>query len=59
MTRKEKQEKAYDYLCKLLDKGMRRTEAISEVQKKFMILHPQTVYNYEKREKAIREGRDG
>lgn len=52
MTRREKEEKVYDYLCKLINDGERRGQAIEKVQKKFAILHPQTVYNIEKRVQA-------
>lgn len=55
LTRKEREEIIYSYLEKKLKEGLRRTYAIAEVQKKFKICHPQTVYNIEKRVKRRKE----
>ena len=50
-TREKKDELLFDFLQKRLEAGRRRTDAISDTQRKFSILHPQTVYNIEKRVK--------
>ena len=50
-TREKKDELVCDFLQKRLEAGRRRTDAISDTQRKFSILHPQTVYNIEKRVK--------
>lgn len=50
-TREKKDELVFDFLQKRLEAGRRRTDAISDTQRKFSILHPQTVYNIEKRVK--------
>ena len=53
-TREKKDELVFDFLQKRLEAGRRRTDAISDTQRKFSILHPQTVYNIEKRVKQRR-----
>ena len=54
-TREKKDELVFDFLQKRLEAGRRRTDAISDTQRKFSILHPQTVYNIEKRVKQRKE----
>ena len=49
LTKEKKDELVFDFLQKRLKAGRRRTDAISDTQRKFSILHPQTVYNIEKR----------
>lgn len=58
-SKREKDEQVYACLNDLLKRGRRRSEAISEVQEMFSIVHPQTVYNIEKRVKARKENTNG
>lgn len=58
LTKKEKDEMVINYLDEQLAKGLSRTEAICATQRKFNILHPQTVYNTEKRVKEKKEHYD-
>lgn len=52
LTKDEKDGRIVDYLDELTAKGLGRRKAINEVCEKFCILHPQTVYNTERRVRA-------
>lgn len=51
-SKEEKDKMVVHYLDEQLNKGCSRGEAVRLTQMKFNIVHPQTVYNTEKRVKA-------